>query len=149
MIGNFTSLELIKAKTISEAEVKRTVALILENIKVYVCNPLLKHAKTKSMSNKENNFIIIKEEDRIIAFTMYRIEKELSFIYEIHVDADYRSQRLGTTLMSEIIKDQPGQHLILFVHKPNIRAQEFYKRFGFTFDHEYEHSHYFKMDKPN
>lgn len=149
MIGNFASLELIKAKSISEAEVKRTVDLILESIKAYVYNPLLKHAKTKSMSNKKNNFIIIKEEDRIIAFTMYRVEKELSFIYEIHVDAEYRSKMLGTALISEIIKDQPGQHLILFVHKPNTRAQSFYKRFGFNFDHEYEHIYYFKMDKLN
>lgn len=138
-----------KATKISENEVKALVQMILDNIRPYISSPLLRHAKTKSMSNLNNNFILIKDNVRTVAFLMYRIDKELTFIYEIHVEEKYRSNKLGTFLMNQAFEDQKGQKLILFVHKKNYRAQNFYKKFGFEFDLKDDYNLYFKMIKLN
>ncbi len=150
---NIKDLELIKTKKISKQDIERIVELTLSGIGTYTKTYLLKHSKTKSISSKHNNFIILKDNtssgnssNNIIGFAMYRIDKELVFIYEIHVDPLYRHKGIGSRTMRELISDEINKTIILFVHKKNKIGQEFYEKIGFKYDNSYENRNYLKME---
>ncbi|ELA41972.1 uncharacterized protein VICG_00989 [Vittaforma corneae ATCC 50505] len=142
-----------KTRSLSNDDIFRTVELIIEGIKAYVGSSLLKHSKTKSMSNKLNNFIISRvDEDAqscIQGFLMYRVEREYCILYEIHVAKDKRSCGIGSKLMEELFRDQKGKLLILFVHKRNARAQKFYLSKGFQFHDIQANERCYEMFKQN
>lgn len=138
-----------KTKIISKTDVMRAVQLIIEGIRPYIQTPLLKYAKTKSMSSRNNNFIILREECVIKGFLMYRVEKDCCIVYEIHVSEEKRSQGYGTMLFRELFKDQAGKKLLLFVHTRNAMAQQFYLTNGFNFKEKSENDTYYEMYKQN
>ncbi|KAM0680429.1 hypothetical protein GINT2_001489 [Glugoides intestinalis] len=138
-----------KTKQISKQDIIRTVQLIIEGISPYIQTRLLKYAKTKSMSSRKNNFIMLREESMLKGFLMYRIEKNCCILYEIHVSEEKRSQGHGTSLIKELLKDQIGKMIILFVHTKNLKAQQFYAANGFTFKENSENSSYYEMHKQN
>lgn len=141
------SVSLVKTKSVSSRDVHRMVDLIVAGISQYAFTPLLRHAKTKSVSGKSNNFILLREKSSIVGFGMYRVERSICIIYEVHVDADYRSMGCGTVLIEQVIEDQKGKTVVLFVHKKNHQAQVFYRKFGFELEDSYEDRSYFKMSR--
>lgn len=143
------NISLVGAKSISSKDVRRMVDLIVAGICQYVSTPLLRCSKMKSVSNKSNRFAILRREGTIVGFGMYRTEKNTCIIYEIHVDVSHRSRGCGTALMEAVLKDQKGKVMVLFVHKKNLRAQRFYRRFGFELWDSYEDKNHFEMRKHN
>lgn len=141
------SIKLVKTRSISSRDVRRMVDLILIGISQYISSPLLRYSKTKSVSNKSNNFVLLRDEDTIVGFGMYRVEKNTCIIYEIHVDASYRSTGCGTALMEEMLEDLKGRTVVLFVHRKNFRAQRFYRKFGFELQDSCGDENYFSMHK--
>lgn len=134
---------------ISKKEIERTVELILDGIKPYANNRLLKSAKTKSMSSSKNNFILYKINGVIMAFLMYRLEKNYCVLYEIHVSEELRSRGIGSKLFEDFFKKMSNTLIILFVHKENKRAQSFYLSKGFEFQNEFENDSYYEMHRRN
>jgi ribosomal protein S18 acetylase RimI-like enzyme len=141
--------ELCKVHRVSKQTAKILVDLIVSGVGHFIKNPMLRNAKNKSISSDKNNFILLKASDQVIGFLMYRIDKELSFLYEIHIEEQFRKKGYGCKLMEEYFKDQPGKELILFVHKKNISAQAFYEKLEFLYDRTFEEKNYFKMTKKN
>lgn len=138
-----------KTRKLSAEDISRAVEMILDGIRQYISLPFLKHAKTKSVSNHLNNFIIYREAGSIQGFLMYRIDKECTILYEVHVASELRSSGVGTRLMQELFIDRAGKLVILFVHKGNLRAQKFYQSFGFEFQPDYNEKNYYQMLKQN
>lgn len=146
---NSLNYEIKKTNNINKETINILVNLILKGVGHYIKNPLLRHAKTRSLSSNKNNFILAKNSEKIIGFLMYRIDNKLSFLYEIHVDSEYRTKGVGKKLMEEYFNDQKNKELILFVHHNNFDAQKFYSNLDFNFDKSFTDKHYFKMTRKN
>lgn len=137
-----------KTNIASKDEIQILVNLILAGIKPYVSNSLLKHAKTRSVSNSLSKFIIIRDNDRsIIGFLMYRVEKDYIVIYEIHISENQRSKGIGTMLLEELTKDMKHILALLFVHRNNTRAFNFYSKNGFKMNEVQEDERYYALSK--
>lgn len=136
---------IIKTTKIKSDWIHQFSQTIANGISEFIRNPLILHSKRKSLANKSNNFLIGIHENKPIGFLMYRIIKDECILYEIHIQKEFKYNRYGTQLMNEFIKDQPEKPLVLFVHKKNISAQKFYKKFGFVFQDDYVHKHYYEM----
>lgn len=131
-------------------DVPRAVELILDGVGAYYSSTaLLRHAKARSVSSRASKFIVLRSENRLIGLLMYRIEKSLCLVYEIHVDRDHRCGGEGQRLMDDLASLMSGFVLILFVHRANRRAIEFYGRNGFEMDESYESPVHYRMFRFN
>lgn len=137
--------ELSRTGRLARKDIPRAVQLILEGVKPYNSARLLKSSKLKSVSNKENRFITLRRDGGLVGFLMYRVEKRLCYIYEIHVAAEYRSFGEGQRMQDELIRSMKNFIFVLFVHKNNTRAMAFYSRNGFIVDEDYESPTYYRM----
>lgn len=142
-------LELACVTHLPPKEIPRAVDLILEGIKAFNSNPLLRHAKTKSVSNKLSRFIVLRQDNKLMGFLMYRVEKKCCLIYEIHIDPNYRGEGEGTRMMDVLSEQMQNYLFVLFVHKQNKRAMKFYDMNNFTLDTRYESLLYYRMLKNN
>lgn len=120
------------------------VEIIVEGMSKYIRNPMMKYAKLRSISNSINQFILLRMEDRLVGFMMFRIEKAEYFIYELHLESNCIGRGYGSLLMQEFLKIGAG-NVSLCVHKNNLNAQQFYKKHGFIFDDKYEDKNTFRM----
>ncbi|KAF7683032.1 hypothetical protein TCON_1755 [Astathelohania contejeani] len=125
------------------------VNLIKTNTYDYSRAPCLIYNKKRSLSNKKSIFIICylnispevgikpRENETPVGFAMLRKEKDGLFLYEIHVDKNHQNQGIGSEMMLKCIKyfnNTNFLNLILFVHKNNKKAINFYKKHGFVLD---------------
>lgn len=139
-------MQLEKIKKLKKSEVKTLVDLILTGMAQYITTPLYKSAKLRSLSSKENNFIILKSDTKsICGFLMYRIVKENIYIYEIHVAKEFQSKGFGKAMIENLINE--GKKLILCVYKENKGAQKLYRSLGFNV--VYESDRHYEMEKYN
>lgn len=114
---------------------KWAIDLVVDNMKVFNKTSLLRHAKSKSIYNPENTFVVSFTDDtsqvKPNGFITLRIFSEVLYIYEIHVEKNSQGQGIGTKLL-EFVKDTFNVSLfILYVYKVNKKAIKFYKTNGF------------------
>lgn len=140
---------LTKMDRLLKKDAQRAIELVLEGIKKYNSSPLLKRAKFRSITNKTSRFILLREQKELIGFLMYRIEGEMCYIYEIHVNINYRSRGEGQRMFNELFLSMRGFIIVLFVHKENHDAIRFYEKNEFEIDPDYESSIYHRMAKFN
>lgn len=144
-------LLLVHLRKLDKKEQLNAVNMIIDGISLYNTRPkLLHHTKMRSIKNRTNNFIIIREKKELVGFLMYRIETGMCFIYEVHVKNGFRSKGYGKQLMNELKDkiskdDEKINEIVLFVHKDNLRAQQFYEQQGFKLDGEYNSKTYLRM----
>ena len=84
--------------------------------------------------NKFSFFKIIKNDNKIIGYIIYRIIFDEAEILNIVIDKDFRGLKIGKTLINfaiEDIKKRNCKVIFLEVHQNNIIAQKLYERTGF------------------
>lgn len=85
--------------------------------------------------NKFSAFKIIKNDNQIIGFIIYRIVFDEAEILDIEIDKNFRGLKAGKHILNfaiEDIKKKNCKVIFLEVHQNNIIAQNLYKSFGFT-----------------
>lgn len=71
--------------------------------------------------------------------------EECGSIYSIYLLEEYWGRGLAVKLMNEVIhilKEEGCKRASLWVYEANIRAREFYEKYGFIFDGTEKHSHF-------
>lgn len=136
-------MQIERTRKISKDEIKLFVNAIVTGLVPYIKVPFLRHSKTKSVSSKSNNFIILREASLVYGFLMYRIEWSIIYIYELHVIEKFRSRGYGRRLMEELFESEKNKSFVLFVHAQNLRAQKLYRSLGFVTAGE--NGNYFQM----
>lgn len=135
------------AAGVSRADKKAMVEMVVSGISPYISTPLIRSAKKRSIFNVKNHFLVARtpqsKRDSLSGFLMYRIEKGVCFLYEIHVRADKQGLGIGSRLLAHLLSRQ--NRVILFVHRQNTRAQALYARSGFKYEKSYESRLYFSM----
>lgn len=128
-------MELKLTKKITKKELERFLSLIME-----LYPKIVKYPKYKSLKNKNNIFIIHPN-----GFIMFRIEDKI-IILEIHVDKKYRGLGIGTFMLIYLKSLYKGKY-VLYVHRDNKKAINFYKKNGFKIDNTetYNNSDYYGM----
>jgi ribosomal-protein-alanine N-acetyltransferase len=84
--------------------------------------------------NKFSFFKIIKNNNNVIGYIIYRIVFDEAEILNIVIDKDFRGLKIGKALINfaiEDIKKKNCKVIFLEVHKNNIIAQKLYERMGF------------------
>lgn len=84
--------------------------------------------------NKFSVFKIIKKDNQIIGFIIYRIVFDEAEILDIVIDKNFRGIKAGKYILNFAIKDIKGKNcnvIFLEVHQNNIVAQNLYKNAGF------------------
>jgi ribosomal protein S18 acetylase RimI-like enzyme len=124
-------MQIEKTNKVTKPEIAFLTELTLKGIAPYVNSKLLKYVKTKSLSSKLNNFLLLRDGEKIGGFIMYRVEKSKIFIYELHVCEELQSAGNGKKLLEELFKLEEGKKFILNVHGENAGAIKLYKSAGF------------------
>ncbi|KAI4292483.1 hypothetical protein PAPHI01_1757 [Pancytospora philotis] len=143
------AVELGVSSILDKEDVHRAVSLIVDGVRAFNDSHLLRYSKIKSVSSRHSKFVTMRCDGRLVGFLMYRVEKQLCLIYEIHVDADYRSRGLGKRLIEHLCGIMRNRLLVLFVHTRNSRAMKFYKANGFVRDKQYVSAMYHRMVRFN
>ncbi|KAI5169218.1 hypothetical protein PAEPH01_0540 [Pancytospora epiphaga] len=137
--------KLSESDRLLKRDILQAVQLVIDGIKQYNNSQLLRSAKYRSISNKKSKFITLKNNGRLIGFLMFRTEGHLCYIYEIHVAREWRNKGNGQLMMNRLFQLMKTHILILFVHKENLRALDFYLRNNFRLDEEYDSETYNRM----
>lgn len=138
-----------KSNKLSKQELVSALDILITGVKPFLNIPTLRHSKLKSLTSSKNNFLYIKIESKLAGFLMYRIEKHLVFLYEIHVAKEHQNKGIGSSLIKELFKSVEGKTIILYVHKKNLTALGFYKKHDFVIERNYESDNYYEMSKQN
>ncbi|EOB13304.1 Putative zinc finger protein [Nosema bombycis CQ1] len=124
---------------------KWAIDLVVNNMKIYNKTPFLRYAKSKSINNPENIFLINyvdSSEFSYNAFATVRIINNILYIYEIHVESTARNKGIGSDLIKCIKNHYTNvNQIVLYVHKKNTRGIEFYKRNEFIINNEAKCDH--------
>ena len=102
--------------------------------KLYFTSPWSEKALTDTLENPLSYFLCAKNDNKLIGYAgMYSVNSE-GYICNILVDKDFRSKKIGTSLLNELLnysKSKALKFLSLEVRKSNDQAIKFYKNIGF------------------
>ena len=96
--------------------------------------PWSKNSIEEEMNNMLANFIVAKEDAKIVGFAMCWYIMDECHIGNIAVHPDYRKKGIATSLLNELLKgcnEHGTKSILLEVRVSNIPAQELYKKLGF------------------
>lgn len=89
---------------------------------------------------------ILAYENDLTGFLMYRTERKVMYVYEVHVDELYRGKGIGSMLLKCAygVLEKKYEKMVLFVDRRNLGAVKFYVSNGMARDieEEYEGSGY-------
>lgn len=88
------------------------------------------------IKNSRANYLVAKIDEKIVGYVGVWIILDEGHITNVAVHKDYRSQKIGDKLVSEIInlcKEKNVVSITLEVRSSNTIAQNLYKKYGFTF----------------
>lgn len=123
------------------------IDLVVQNTKHCYNKGLLGVSKKKSLTNPRTKFIFAFLEGKAIGFCAFRIEEDMAFVYEIHLEAGSQSKKIGKRLLDHCKEVLPHRidKIFLQVHLDNIRAIKFYRENGFTEDYTFSPAKSYKM----
>ena len=82
------------------------------------------------------SFVLCKEDERVIGFTAFYLNKEGGYAYvpQIWVSDDYQRQGIGSAMIDELVKNVGDEinSIRLEVRKNNSKAFSFYLKSGYT-----------------
>lgn len=121
--------------------------LAVSNIRQYCKSPLLRFSKYKSLTNRSNNYIFCYVGKEPAGFITFRFSKDTAYVFELHVEENYRSQGIGTLLLNEckVQYNEIVGRVVLYVYRENTRGLEFYRRNGFEINKEYKCNKFYEM----
>lgn len=90
---------------------------------------------TESYLNRDGNFWLAVDNGRVVGtIALMSIDGEWSVLKKFFVRADYRSQKIGFALYSELLefaKQKGYRHIILDTPSVAVKSHAFYERAGF------------------
>ena len=108
---------------------------VFEIDKLSVPIPWSKNSIEEELNNMLANFIVAKDDDKIIGFAMCWFVMDECHIGNIAVHPDYRKKGVATKLLNELLKDSKKEHgtnnYLLEVRISNEPAISLYKKLGF------------------
>lgn len=116
------------------------INLAVRNVEEYTKSRLLRHSKSKSIRNRMNNFVFCFVEDKPVGFITFRFSRDTAYVFELHVEEEYRSLGIGTSLLNECkgMYSDTVRKIVLYVHKENPRGIRFYEVHGFEVNERYK-----------
>ncbi|HEY5601386.1 MAG TPA: GNAT family N-acetyltransferase [Patescibacteria group bacterium] len=90
--------------------------------------------KWLEVQDKTSYFVAKWDKNRLIGMGRIVEDGVMCMIYDVCVRPQYQSQGVGTSIMERIVdqvRDKGYASIGLFVWEGNLKAAEFYKRFGF------------------
>ncbi len=107
---------------------------VYEIDKLSVPIPWSKKSIEEEMNNMLANFIVAKEDEKVVGFAMCWFIMDECHIGNIAVHPDYRHQKIASKLLDELLKgtkEHGTNYLLLEVRVSNIPAINLYKKLGF------------------
>ena len=107
---------------------------VYEIDKMSVPIPWSKNSIEEEMNNMLANFLVAKEDDKVVGFAMCWYIMDECHIGNIAVHPDYRQKGIATRLLDKLLegcKEHGTNSILLEVRVSNIPAQELYKKLGF------------------
>ena len=107
---------------------------VYEIDKISVPIPWSKKSIEEEMNNMLANFLVAKEDDKVVGFAMCWYIMDECHIGNIAVHPDYRQKGIATRLLDKLLegcKEHGTNSILLEVRVSNIPAQELYKKLGF------------------
>ena len=107
---------------------------VYEIDKMSVPIPWSKNSIEEEMNNMLANFLVAKEDDKVVGFAMCWYIMDECHIGNIAVHPDYRQKGIATRLLDKLLegcKEHGTNSILLEVRVSNNPAQELYKKLGF------------------
>ncbi|KAI5152035.1 hypothetical protein ENBRE01_2519 [Enteropsectra breve] len=139
------SVQIEAVSKISKTHAKILAQMAVDGVSSYTKIPTLFYSKLKGLMNTKSFFILAKAGGKTEGFIMYRIIKNDIYVYEIHVVQERRSEGIGSKLIQHLVEQNKGIKIVLYVHKSNDRAAQFYKKHGFVFCEDNDYINHFEM----
>ena len=95
------------------------------------------HDNYEFLLDEFSDCMVIRDDGNVIGFIIYSVIYERVEIIDIYVDKKYRRDRVGSILLSEVIKkakEKKCDNITLEVSMENKVAIKFYEKFGFKIE---------------